>query len=59
MIAYRTPRLPDRSMILYVILTIFTGIFALYWLYVLVKDPNDHFANQWRFEDSLVAAIAP
>jgi hypothetical protein len=59
LIAYRTPRLPDRSMVLYIILTIFTGIFALYWLYVLVKDPNDHFASQWRFEDSLVAAIAP
>lgn len=58
-VAYMTPRLPDRSLVLYVILTIFIGIFVLYWFYVLVKDPNDHFANQWRFEDSLVAAITP
>ena len=56
---YRMSRLPDRSMVLYIILTIFTGVFVLYWLYVLAKDPNEHFMYQWEFEDNAMSAITP
>ena len=56
---YRVSRLPERSMVLYILLTIFTGIFALYWMYVLAKDPNEHFKYQWEFEDNFMSAISP
>ncbi len=47
--------LPERSYILYLILTIITfGLFGLYWYYVLIKDMNKHFQTQWRFEDQLI-----
>jgi hypothetical protein len=49
---------PERSFILYIILTIVTfGLFAIYWVYVLIKDLNEHFKNEWEFEDALVAQI--
>lgn len=52
------PALPNRSFAVYLILTIVTlGLFSLYWLYTLIKDPNDHFQNQWQFEDQLVNSI--
>ena len=56
---YRANRLPERSMALYVVLTIFTGIFALYWIYVMIKDPNEHFAYQWEFEDNIMNSVNP
>jgi len=43
--------IPDRSFWLYVLLTIVTvGVFGLWWLYVLMVDPNRHFEvhNQWE-----------
>ena len=50
--------LKERSTILYVGLTIVTlGIFAIYWLYVLIKDPNAHFEHQRRTEDAILAAL--
>ena len=55
----RTPfGLADRSSLLYIIATIFTaGLFAFYWFYVIIKDGNEHFANQWLFEDGLVELV--
>ena len=50
-------RLPERSFALYLVLTIFTGIFVYYWLYALVKDPNEHFKYQWEFEDNLTSSL--
>jgi amino acid transporter len=51
-------QVPDRSFILYVVLTIITfGLFALYWAYVLIKDMNEHFKNEWEFEDALVREL--
>ena len=51
--------LPDRSYVIYIVLTIVTfGLFGLYWWYVLVDDPNEHFRNQAYLEDSLANAIA-
>lgn len=49
---------PERSFILYIVLTIVTfGLFAIYWVYVLIKDLNEHFKNEWEFEDALVAQM--
>lgn len=49
---------PNRSFVVYLILSIITlGLFALYWLHTLVKDPNEHFKSQWYFEDQLVNSI--
>lgn len=50
--------LQERSTILYVVLTLLTlGFFLIYWFYVLVDDPNKHFDQQHRFEDTLLAAV--
>jgi hypothetical protein len=47
-----------RSFFLYLVLSFITvGIFALYWYYVLIEDPNQHFRAQAQFEDVFLAAI--
>ncbi len=51
--------LPRRSTGMYVILTLITlGFFLPYWWYVIITDWNEHFQNQWRFEDELLANIS-
>lgn len=51
-------RLQRRSFGLYVALTVITlGLFTFYWLYILIKDPNEHFAWQEYFEDNLAVMI--
>lgn len=48
----------DRSFILYLILSIVTlGLFVIYWYYVLITDMNEHFDNEWLFEDQLAREI--
>jgi len=50
--------LPERSFIIYLILTIVTfGIFIIYWYYVLIKDMNEHYRTQWQFEDQLLGEL--
>ncbi len=49
--------LPKRSAGLYIILTLVTGVFGIYWFWVLIKDPNQHFETHRIFEDMLVSAI--
>ncbi|MDD1746870.1 MAG: DUF4234 domain-containing protein [Methanomassiliicoccales archaeon] len=50
--------LKERSYLLYIILSIFTlGIFAIYWVYVLVNDMNEHMQTQWQFEDGLMREL--
>jgi len=52
--------IPQRSFVLYLILTIVTlGLFSIYWDYVLIKDPNGHFADQIRIEDALLGSTMP
>lgn len=47
-------KMVDRSTALYIVLTIITlGIFMLYWIYTIAKDPNEHFREDWRIEDSI------
>lgn len=50
---------PQRNTVLYVILTIVTlGIFALYWLFVLIDDGNSNFSAQAPWEDFIYTALA-
>jgi hypothetical protein len=54
----RTEPLPERSFALYLILTIITlGFFGVYWLYVLLKDPNRHFTYHVQIEDQLLTSL--
>lgn len=56
----RTLPIPDRSFVLYFILSIITlGVFSIYWLYVLLTDPNSHFRQQALTEDTIVAQVTP
>ncbi len=49
---------PDRNTILYIVLSLITfGIFMLYWIYVLVKDPNEHFKSHRVMEQELVKSF--
>jgi len=54
----RTQAMPDRSFVLYLILTIITaGLFGVYWVYALVKDPNEHFKTHIETESQLLTAL--
>ena len=56
---YRNPPIPDRSFALYFVLTLITGsIFGVYWVYVLVTDPNNHFRQQMLMEDTIMAQFS-
>jgi hypothetical protein len=54
----RTEPIPDRSFFLYLIVTIITGgIFGIYWMYVLLKDPNNHFGHHIQVEEPLLSTL--
>jgi len=54
----RTEPLVERSFALYLILTIITGgVFGIYWLYVLLKDPNVHFRYHAQIEDQALPIL--
>ena len=56
----RNVPIPDRSFILYFILSFITfGLFQIYWLYVLLEDPNNHFRQQALIEDTIISQVAP
>ncbi len=47
-----------RDLIVYLILTVITaGIFWIYWFYTLLKDYNDHFADQAVLEDQILSSL--
>ncbi len=48
---------PQRSFFLYLVLDLLTGLFSIYWLYVLLTDVNEHYKAQWQFEDQLIRSI--
>jgi hypothetical protein len=61
-IKFSVPRrmqpLPERGFVLYLILSIITGgLFGIYWLYVLLKDPNQHFLYHIQIEDQLLSTL--
>jgi hypothetical protein len=53
-------RLHKRDPMLFVILSAITGgLFWVYWFYTLLKDYNEHFSDQARFEDEILGALKP
>lgn len=48
---------PPRSFALYLILSLFVPFFSLYWYYVLLKDPNQHFLSHVQVEDAFAAVM--
>jgi hypothetical protein len=48
---------PDRSTLLYFILTLITGFFMIYWVYTLAKDPDQHFESHSILENELTTAF--
>ena len=56
----RTEYIPNRSFVLYLILTIITGgLFVVYWLYILLTDPNEHFKYHIQAESQLMSTLEP
>lgn len=56
---YRNPPIPERSFAVYIVLSVVTvGFFWVYWVYVLVNDPNNHFRQQALVEDTLMAQMS-
>lgn len=54
----RTEAMPYRNFVLYLILLIVTvGLFGVYWIYVLIKDPNEHFKYHIKTENLLISSI--
>ncbi len=52
------PSVPQRDFVTYLVLTLVTcGIYGFYWMYVMIKDFNDHFMAQVPWEDFLVQAL--
>ena len=56
----RTETVPDRSFVLYLILSVITvGLFGIYWVYVMLKDPNEHFKYHIHAESQLMSTLEP
>mgnify|MGYP000085343040 CR=1 FL=1 len=54
----RPEPIPHRSFFVYLILYfVIPLIWAIYWLYTLIKDPNNHMASQARIEDDLLLVL--
>jgi hypothetical protein len=50
--------IPNRSFPLYLTLTIVTvGLFGIYWIFVLLRDPNEHFKYHVQVEKQLLATL--
>ncbi len=57
---FASDRAHKRDPILLIILTAITaGLFWIYWFYTLLKDYNEHFRDQTRFEDQILASLKP
>lgn len=53
------PSMPERNFVVYLLLSFVTcGIFTFYWIYVLVKDGNDHVEAQVQWENFIYSALA-
>jgi hypothetical protein len=52
------PTVPQREFVTFLVLSIITcGIYGLYWMYVMIKDFNDHFMAQAAWEDFILQAL--
>ena len=53
-------RLHKREPLFFIILSAITaGLFWIYWFYTLLRDYNDHFTDQARFEDQILLLLKP
>lgn len=49
-----------REPFLFIILSAITaGLFWIYWFYTLLKDYNEHFSDQGKFEDQILNSLRP
>jgi len=49
-----------RDPFLFIILSAITaGLFWIYWFYMLLKDYNEHFSDQTKFEDQILNSLIP
>jgi uncharacterized membrane protein len=49
-----------RDPVLFIILSAITaGLFWIYWFYTLLKDYNEHFTDQAKFEDQILSLLMP
>ena len=54
----RSYAIPVRSFVLYLILLVVSaGFFIAYWVYVLLKDPNEHFKHHIKVENQLLRSL--
>ncbi|MEJ2241878.1 MAG: hypothetical protein P8Y18_07030 [Candidatus Bathyarchaeota archaeon] len=54
----RTEIISKRSFELYLILTIITcGLFGIFWIHILLRDPNEHFKYHIKIENVLKSSI--
>jgi len=52
-------RIPNRNTALYLFLSLFTlGLFTIYWVYVLLKDPNKHFRHHELAEETMISQMS-
>jgi hypothetical protein len=52
------PNVPQREFVTMLLLSIVTcGIYGFYWMYVMIKDFNDHFMAQVPWEDFILQAL--
>jgi hypothetical protein len=50
----------NRDPVLFIILTAITGgLFWIYWYYTLLKDYNEHFTDQAKFEEQILKTLIP
>ena len=53
-------RFHKRDPFLFIILSAITaGLFWMYWFYTLLKDYNEHFSDQAKFEDQILNSLIP
>ncbi len=51
-------QVPQRSFWGYLLFSIITvGLFSIYWLYVIFKDPNNHFKQQAYVENQIAGVL--
>ncbi|MBT8172392.1 hypothetical protein KJN74_05935 [Candidatus Bathyarchaeota archaeon] len=57
-VTQRRKNIPDRSLVLFLILTVVSaGLFIVYWIYILIKDPNEHFKYHIQVENQLLISL--
>lgn len=51
-------RFPNRNFWLYLVLDLITlGAFGIYWIYLLIKDPNNHFVTEVQIENRILSTV--